>query len=208
MPPLDYLKNVMDQLPTQPYSKIEELLPNNWKPSSGNAQLSVADACGRVFDELEKMGVTDDKVVISTNVEPRLDSRPRSGRKEPEDVGVAVYWTDLSNSSRCIAVDIYNRVADNLAAIAATLDALRAIERHGGAEILNRAFAGFVALPAPGYSHVMQWWEVLNVNKDANLTDIKSAYRKFAMKHHPDRGGNADDLANLNKILTDGGVYI
>lgn len=32
--PLDYLKSVMDRLPTQPYSKIEELLPHNWKPDS------------------------------------------------------------------------------------------------------------------------------------------------------------------------------
>ena len=29
--PLEYLKNVMDRLPTQPYSKIKELLPHNWK---------------------------------------------------------------------------------------------------------------------------------------------------------------------------------
>lgn len=32
--PLEYLKSVMDRLPTQPYSKIEELLPHNWKPDS------------------------------------------------------------------------------------------------------------------------------------------------------------------------------
>lgn len=30
--PLEYLKDVMDRLPTQPYSKINELLPHNWKP--------------------------------------------------------------------------------------------------------------------------------------------------------------------------------
>ncbi|MBU1780133.1 MAG: transposase domain-containing protein, partial [Gammaproteobacteria bacterium] len=29
--PLEYLKDVMDRLPTQPYSKINELLPYNWK---------------------------------------------------------------------------------------------------------------------------------------------------------------------------------
>ena len=31
--PLEYLKDVMDRLPTQPYSKINELLPHNWKPA-------------------------------------------------------------------------------------------------------------------------------------------------------------------------------
>lgn len=32
--PLEYLKDVMDRLPTQPYSRINELLPHNWKPAS------------------------------------------------------------------------------------------------------------------------------------------------------------------------------
>lgn len=31
--PLEYLKDVMDRLPTQPYSKIQELLPHNWSAS-------------------------------------------------------------------------------------------------------------------------------------------------------------------------------
>jgi hypothetical protein len=32
--PLEYLKDVMDRLPTQPYSQINELLPHNWKPNN------------------------------------------------------------------------------------------------------------------------------------------------------------------------------
>jgi len=47
-----------------------------------------------------------------------------------------------------MAIDIYDTVAGNLAAVAATLDAMRAIERHGGAQILKRAFQGFKALPS------------------------------------------------------------
>jgi hypothetical protein len=31
---LEYLTDVMDRLPTQPYSKINELLPHNWKPAN------------------------------------------------------------------------------------------------------------------------------------------------------------------------------
>jgi hypothetical protein len=36
--PLVYLKDVMDRLPTQPYSRINELLPHNWKPASASIE--------------------------------------------------------------------------------------------------------------------------------------------------------------------------
>lgn len=177
------------------------------KGNTGNTQLTVADACGRVVDELERMGVSYESIIISTNIQPRLDNRPRSGQKEPEDVGVAVYWTDKGNQ-RCIAIDIYNRVADNLAAIAATLDAMRAIERHGGAEILNRAFAGFVALPAPGQQATKTWWEMLDISEHATPEEIKAARRRFAREHHPDKGGDSVLMAELNKALSDAGIEL
>ena len=79
-----------------------------------------------------------------------------------------------------MAIDQYFRVADNLAAIAATLEAMRAIERHGGAEILDRAFTGFTALPAPE-----QPFHVLGVSATATDEEIETAYRRLAMQHHP-----------------------
>jgi len=36
--PLVYLKDVMDRLPTQPYSSINELLPHNWKSASASIE--------------------------------------------------------------------------------------------------------------------------------------------------------------------------
>jgi hypothetical protein len=32
--PFAYLKDVLERLPTQPVSRIEELLPYNWQPAS------------------------------------------------------------------------------------------------------------------------------------------------------------------------------
>jgi DnaJ-domain-containing protein 1 len=128
--------------------------------------LSVTDGVSRILQQLELMGIDRQDVVISTNVRTRLDGLPRSGEKEPIDPG---------------------------AAVAATLEAMRSIERHGGAEILDRAFTGFVALPSPE-----QPWQVLGLAMTASRTEVEDAYRRLAMKHHPDRGGDAGEMARIN----------
>lgn len=160
-------------------------------------RLSVADSVQRLLAELKRMGVPDWNVIISTNVELRLDGMPRSDR-EPADPGVAVYWKQTPNSPtmRCMAIDRYRRVADNLAAVAATLEAMRAIERHGGAEILNRAFLGFAALPEKASQ---PWREVLGIEGTPTLELIESRFRALVKVHHPDSGGNTDDFMKLQQ---------
>lgn len=160
-------------------------------------QLTIDQGTTRVLHVLAQMGFNQ-SVVISSNLALRNDGLPRSGQRAPDDPGVAVYW-GTGQKARCIAVDRYDRVADNLAAIAATLEALRAIERHGGAAILDRAFTGFVALPAPE-----QPWQVLGLATSKPTPDeIEDAYRKLAMQHHPDRGGNPQEMARINAARDD-----
>src|SRR5260370_28335246 len=114
----------------------------------GKSRVGMAEAIDRIADELRRMGIKEENVIVSTNVPLNLSGSPRGDRGEPSDPGAAIYWTH-KGKSQCMAIDRYTRVADNLAAIAATLDALRAIERHGGGSILQRAFIGVSPLPAP-----------------------------------------------------------
>jgi hypothetical protein len=173
----------------------KEHATHNWNDGSSynyvrSKELSVADSIERVLSELRGFGVSRENAIISTNLDVRLDGLPRSNQRMPDDAGAAVYWRrNAGEQQRCMAIDQYDRVADNLAAIAATLSAMRAIERHGGAEILNRAFEGFAALPDRAG---MNWWEVLQVAKNADKESIRSAYFRLAKENHPDTGGDAE----------------
>jgi DnaJ-like protein len=157
--------------------------------------LTIGEAVERVRAELSRMRVRDSDLVINSNLKLRLDGFPMSNQREPEDPGAAVYWRDSNQDGwpmRCMAIDRYDRVADNLAAIAATLEAMRAIERHGGAEILSRAFTGFTALPGP--SDAPHWSDVLGVSALSSSEEIRSAYRRLRAKHHPDNGGDSESF--------------
>lgn len=108
-------------------------------------QITIAAACVRVNEELRRMGALERDVVITSDLRYKVDGSPYSNQAGPIDPGVAVYWK-IDGDQQFMAIDIYNRIADNIAAVAATLDAMRAIERHGGATIMKRAWQGFKAL--------------------------------------------------------------
>jgi hypothetical protein len=165
--------------------------------------LSVFDGVQRVLDELERLGVHADDVIVSTNLQTRLDGFPRSNQARPGDPGVCVYWQKSTKEPmRCMAVDRYDEVQDNLAAVAATLEAMRSIERHGGAAILDRAFTGFAALPAPP-SGGQDCWTVLGVPRTATAAEIRVAHARLASIHHPDKGGDPGRMAAINRARDD-----
>jgi len=137
-------------------------------------------------------------IVLSLNIRFTLSGgRDQNFRREPEDCGVALYFS-LDGRPYVLACDRWASVAENIAAIAAHIDALRGQERWGVAD-LRQAFAGHTALPAPGQSATENWWQVLGVRRDAPIVVIENAWRALAPAAHPDRnGGSHEAMARLN----------
>lgn len=147
-------------------------------------------------NELERLGARN--IVMSTNYELRLDGAPRAGGRIPDDVGIAVYFT-YKGRQVAMARDAFDRAEENIRSLTLALRAMRAIEEHGGSLMMDRAFEGFMSLPAPGQAESALWWKVLRVPATATEAEIQSAYRKRAAEVHPDRpGGSAAAMAELN----------
>jgi len=156
-------------------------------------QLSVNDATERLLVETERLGA--EGLIVSTNVELRLDGFPRANRPEPADPGVAVYFL-LEDKRAVLACDRWDRVADNIAAIAAHIEAIRAQERYG-VGTLEQAFRGYLALPAPNGER--PWREVLP--GCATLAEAEAKYRARAKECHPDMEGHHAQMTDLNLAI-------
>lgn len=176
-------------------------LPRTENPKRSQFATPQATAQLAIQWELKRLGAGD--VVISTNQELKANGFPYAkGLRADEDNGVAVYYT-LGNSQQCIAIDKWLSVADNMQAIAKTIEAMRGLERWGGKTVMNSAFSGFKALPEstgqvtePAPLPKRPWYEVLQVSQQADFTVVKAAYRSLAGQYHPD-SPTADNLRFL-----------
>lgn len=160
--------------------------------------LSIADATDRLRQEIGRLNVADGDWLLSTNLELRLDGFPRSAQRAPTDPGAAVYFR-LRGHARCLACDRYTTVAGNIAALAAHIEAMRAIERYG-VGTLDQAFAGYTALPekADGRDwHAEFGFGPLRPH-EITVDIINARYRELARQRHPDSGGSHAAMARLN----------
>jgi hypothetical protein len=166
----------------------------DWRRFDSRYHLGFARARAEVLHSLDLIGACD--VVVSANVPLRRDGLPLANFIEPDDSGVAVYWTQ-KDQPRVMACDCWRRVRENLRAIGTALDALRAIERSGASQILERAFAGFAALPPSTTRRA--WREVLGLSGCPTREQIDDAYRRRALQAHPDAGGGHEQMVELNR---------
>jgi hypothetical protein len=177
--------------------------PVGWKRSSVRVHgkfrhykndLTIAQATDRLENELTKLGVKNP--TLSTNVSLRLDGRPRGDSPKPTDPGAAIYFTFKGRAS-VLACDTYTDVAQNIAALAAHLEALRTMQRHGVGTI-EQALAGYKALPA---DTAADWRAVFGFPKESRPTvdEVTTRYHAAAKERHPDVGGTEIEMAHLNR---------
>jgi hypothetical protein len=95
-------------------------------------------------------------------------------------------------------------VHENIHAIGLAVDGLRAIERAGASQILERAFSAFGALPASDHAApIRAWWDVFEIPEGLamllSIPMLEARYRELASKRHPDKTGDESAMVELNR---------
>jgi hypothetical protein len=152
-----------------------------------NSKPTIHSGTQKILDEIRKLTGSNKDVIISTNLKLRQDGLPYSAQREPEDKGVAIYFTMANKEAMVIACDSFDKIGCNIYACALTIEAMRGIERWGCSELLQRAFMGFKALPEQTVKR--SCWEILGIPYNSTEPQVTSAYREKAKTAHPDRGG-------------------
>lgn len=180
-------------------SRQPRTAPHERKFNTSMKATTVSTASVAIEDEVRRLGGTD--LVLSTNLQLRIDGFPRSGQPDPIDTGAAVYFT-RDGKQLVFACDRYNSVRQNLRAIGLHLCALRGMERWG-VGTLDQAFAGYMALPETAGED--PWWKVLGCeDPPASPLQLEHAYREAARRAHPDTGGSHDAFVRVQRAFEEG----
>jgi hypothetical protein len=143
------------------------------KRISGSFMVTPGKAMEELVKEIRLSGGTG--LILSTNVPLRRDGLPYANARDPEDPGVAVYFTRKGNQV-CVPCDTYDRVWKNIRAIGLSIKDMRGPEMRGCAAITDAAYTGFLALPAPTGR---PWWVVLGVSVSASVEEISEARKRL-----------------------------
>lgn len=168
--------------------------------------VSLPIAVDRLEDQLERLGAQ--AVVLSTNLELRLNGQPRAGQRDPEDPGAAV-WFNLNKKRLVFACDKWVRVADNIAALAAHIRAIRSVENYG-VGTMEQAFEGYRTLEDFS-SGVMPWKRVLGFPADSRptLAEVEAKWKARMKEVHPRMQGESSlQATQLNVAIAQARVEL
>ena len=171
-------------------------LPRSERKSASQFRTTLSAAINNVKGSLQMFGKDTGKAVANISVTSNVAG---IAFDMTHDTGVSV-WFDWDGAQRCIAVDRYPKVQDNLQAIHHIIEARRTEMRHGGLHIVRQTFKGFVALPAP--EGAKPWRNLLGLKGVSGVTkaQVEAAYREKAKAAHPDMvGGSNEKMAALTR---------
>lgn len=184
--------------------------PHGWpvtprsKQGASRFKTTFEKAQRKLHDELRMLGAGN--VIVSSNVAVRRDGMLYAdfARRKIDIPAVAVYF-NLKGKPMVMARDAYWTPQENIMALAHTIAHMRGLTRHGGDSMLQRAFTGFAALPAPeGHQKKRMWWEVLGVPMNATKDQIDIAYQDKLWIAHPDKGGSPEAFNELTEARKEG----
>lgn len=179
--------------------------PVGWKRTTYRSRSRFKCTLTKALNDLERevrlLGASG--LVVSTNLQRRLDGRPYSSedKRANVDPGVAVYFT-LKSKPIALACDKWITVAANVEAIAKHINAIRGQDRWGVGTI-EQAFAGYTALPAhAGPDGHENWRDVLGIQANQSLETVRHRFRLLAREAHPDKpGGSEAAMRRLNAAM-------
>lgn len=153
-------------------------------------RLTVGNALRRLEREVDLLGGYYRRV--SSDLRVRQDGWPYAKHRTPDDPGAAVYFM-LAGRPICLPCDRWDRVEDNVAAVAAHVDAMRRIQRYG-VGTSEQAFRGY---RAELYAVDGSDWKTVLENPTSKA-EAKRTYLCLAAVAHPDAGGDEATMARLN----------
>lgn len=176
----------------------------NWKLR----RAGLDSARRHLYEQLRMLGASE--IVLSTNIPLRNDGQFYASLKPVDgEVGVAVYF-QLRGKQMAMARDCFDNIAQNLRSLGLAIEHLRGLDRHGGAQMLERAFAGFAQLPPPqgntAAEELVDWRTTFGPVPDGIegpelLAIIEHRYRTKAKQAHADTGGSDEAMIRLNLAI-------
>ena len=163
-------------------------------PHGGGEPLTLAQAVERLSPQVARLA--RQRGMLALDALPDAPTPPR-------DPG-AVLAFGTAGATFLIPCDTWDRAADNVAALAAHLEAVRAASEHGVAspaallESFRVAARPDAPRAEPAAPPAPNWARVLGVAPDAEPAVVRAAYRALAKRYHPDNGGDTETMRRLN----------
>lgn len=172
------------------YKRTNRRYPSQFKQTMEQAQQHLRA-------EVKRIGGKN--LIVSSNIPVRNDGSMYAVymSKKIEDPGVAVYF-DYKGKQVAMCCDQYERVWENIYALGKGIESLRAMNRWGVSDFLDRAFTGFTALPESIITNFETPEQILGIQPDASQEEIKAAYLKKAKETHPDAGGSTEAFQKVS----------